>query len=729
VTDCKQTFLKSSPRDGMTLREMYRLPPVYGAAPGGLQWSPDGRTLAFLWNADGDLRQDIYLLGQDDKPRCLTDSAAVGPLPVEDDERPEADIADAERLQRGVTQFAWSPDGRWIAYLCRGDLFRVEIESGRTTRLISSSQERKGLQISDDGRKIAFLSGGNVWTYDLADGTVAQGTFFSRDQVSVTGFCLSPCSKYLAVSVSDRSMLEKVKMPDYTPEKEVKINELRRGNVGKPLEKIRVGIVPVGGGRMNRIALADPAGEDKKGDEGLDTGRSIRLRHMTWTWDSSRLLVSFTSKNYRDFHVYAVTVGREEMPVEIYSETQEPWFDHTPLPVSPDSKYVYFLSYRSGWRHIYRVPVAGGEPEQITRGEFDIAGFAGFWIPRRGDRIFYAAHSPDPCECRIFRVGLGGGESREVSPARPFCDVTASEDGKSLAFVCSSILKPPRLWIARKDAAPREVLSTARPEFEKITQPKIERFRFSNESDGAEIHGQMILPYDFDPAQKYPVVLSCIYAGQGKNAFNRYHLLDAYMANEMGYILVHMDLRASTGYGREFFYGYYKKMGIIDAEECVSCAKHLRTLPYVDGERIGLWGGSYGGFLTLMVMCNHPGVFHTGISWKPVTDWRNYNDDYTCQRLTRPTDDPEVYRATSPVFHADGLQGNLLLVHGLQDDNVLFQDCVWMAQKLIEAGKYFDLMIYPRDDHGLTLRPESLPDCMERFAAYFEQRMGRGPGR
>ena len=286
---------------------------------------------------------------------------------------------------------------------------------------------------------------------------------------------------------------------------------------------------------------------------------------------------------------------------------------------------------------------------------------------------------------------------------------------------------PQEIYRRSNGSEPVRVTSSPLPELEKIKKPKLERFTFENKSDGATIHAKMILPHNFDPSKKYPVILTCVYAGMGKEGFGRYQLLDTYMANEMGYILVGIDLRASIGYGGDFQTGYFKSMGIIDSEECVSCTEYLKKLPYVDGERLGIWGGSYGGFLTLMVMCKYPGVFHTGISWKPVTDWRNYWDSYTGERLTRPVDDPEVFKATSPAFHAEDFEGNLLLVHGMQDDNVLFQDAVWMVQKLIEAGKYFDLMIYPKDDHMLSLRHESLPDIMERFAAYFEDKMGLGP--
>jgi dipeptidyl-peptidase-4 len=328
----------------------------------------------------------------------------------------------------------------------------------------------------------------------------------------------------------------------------------------------------------------------------------------------------------------------------------------------------------------------------------------------------------------VFGIPLEGGPQEIVSPELTWTSETAvSDDGMSLAFTSSGVMVPPEVYVALDGSPHARITSSPLPEFKAIKKPQVRKFTFANKSDGAEIRAKMVLPHDFDPSKKHPVVLTCIYAGMGKMSFGRYQILDTFMANEMGYILIGIDLRASHGYGDEFLMGYYKKMGIIDTDECVSCAEYLRTLPFVDSDRIGLWGGSYGGFLTLMVMCTRPGVFHTGVSWKPVTDWRNYDDDYTAERLSRPEDDPEVYKATSPVFHAGGLEGNLLLVHGMLDDNVLFQDAVWMIQKLIEAGKYFDLAIYPRDNHMFDLRHESLPDLTERIAAYFEEHMGLGP--
>lgn len=722
----KKTFLKSQPKNGLTLREMFTRPLIYGTPPSSPKWSTDGKTLAFLWNEGGEPLCDVYIsTSSDAKPVRITDAAAISPLPVEDDERPKVETEYAEVMYSGVNDFDWltkdenvPTSERWIAFLCRGNIFKVSAAGGEPTRLTKTTQGVGNLKVSPDGRKIGFLSGGNIWAYDTEVGSMAQLTFFSKDQVTVNRYEWSPDSKHIGFEVEDRSMFERVKMPDYSPENEVKIIELRRNNVGKPLSKSRIGMVPAEGGKMARVMLPGYS-TDKN-----DTGDNLCIHSLMWTPDSSKMVFAFSARISKDWHIIAVEPGKEDTPDELYKETSEPWFDWSFPQISPDSKYVYFLTYLTNWRQLYRVPMAGGKIEQITDGKFDMTTIL---IPKKGSEIIFTANWPHPTAQDAYTLPFEGGEPKKISPEHTWSSVIASDDGKTLAFNSSSVMVPAELYWKTESGDFTKLTHSPLPAFEKIPAPQVKRFSFKNETDDAVLSGRMILPHNFDPSKKYPVVMTCIYAGAGKEGFGRYQVLDTYMANEMGYIIVGVDIRATMGYGKDFFFGYHKNLGLIDAEECVSCAKYMKTLPYVDSERVGFWGGSYGGFLVLMVMCNHPGVFHTGISWKPVTDWRNYWDGYTAPRLGRPEDDPEIYKATSPVFHAAGLEGNLLVVHGMLDDNVLFQDAAWMIQRMIEEGKYFDLMIYPRDDHGLTRRHESLPDCMERFAAYFEEHMGLGP--
>jgi dipeptidyl-peptidase-4 len=709
-----QSFLKLIP-NGLTLREIYTRPVAYGISPESLKWSNDGKMLAFLWSDQGGSLRDLYITTGSEL-RQITDARTIPPLPVEDDERPKADVAYAEEMARGVGEFDWVGDQ--IVYTVRGNLFVIDpsLCVPHALTLGSLAVARVKVCLADD--RIGFVFNNNVWSYRLNNGELRQLTYFGKEGVSVTDYHWSPDGKYLAISVEDTSVYEKIRMPDYTPEKEVKINELRRNNAGKPLSKTRVGIVSSEGGLMSRVNLPAPGKEPTRADE-IDTGDDHRIQSLAWTHDSACLLIGYEDSSYKDYRIVQVTPGKEADPKEVYFERSEPWFEYTPVLSTPDSKGVLFASYKDRWRRLYRLSLSDSELCPLTPEGIDISGFT---VPKRGLCALVSAFNPAPTEQQVFETSLDGSGWKQISTGATNSSVFANDDGTRLAFLNSSVMSPPQLILDGKT-----LLNTAHEKFDQVTQPKVQRFSFTNASDNVTIHGKLILPHNFDPSKKYPAVLTCIYAGLGKEGFARYQPLDAFMANEMGYVIVAIDLRASMGYGRDFFFGYHKKLGIIDAEECVSCASYLRGLPFIDGDRIGLWGGSYGGFLTLMVMCNHPGVFHTGISWKPVTDWRNYWDEYIGPRLGRPQDDPEVYEATSPVFHAEGLEGNLLVVHGMLDDNVLFQDCAWMLQKLIEARKYFDLMIYPRDNHGLDLRHESLPDCMERFAAYFEEHMGLGP--
>jgi len=720
-------FVRATARGQFRLAELFTQPPVYGVSPSMPLWSPSAPLLAFLWNQDGGLLQDIWVSSPDAPPTRTTSAADIEPSPVEDDKRVPADVEHDERIRAGITEYIWSDEGGRLFFVCRGDLYRIDPSGGGLTALVRGNGGIHSLAAVPGTDGVSFLMQSNVWVLDPARPSLRRLTFFGQPNVAVSQYAWSPDGSQLAVGVHDTSEWETVRMPDYTPADGVKINELRRNNVGKPLAKWRVGVVPSDGGLLRRIALELPG----EGPISGDAGEALILHALGWTWDGRHVVASYTGPWYRDYRVVAAPADDLEHPVAVVDETELPWFARTAVASSPDGRHLYFASARDGWSRAYRVPIEGGKPQPVTPSETDLGSFA---VPRRGECLVFSSWEPDPRDLSLWRAEPDGRDRVAVDSGEGNRWFSVSDDGRRIAAVHSRVMRPPTLFRVDTVAGPDGrtlVVDSATERFSGVVLPRVERFSFpftySKTGGTDELRGKMIMPAGFDPSLRYPVVLSCVYAGQGKDAFGRYQLLDTWMANEMGYISVGLDLRASPGYGHRFLTGYYKSLGVIDSEELVRCADHMRGLPYVDPERIGIWGGSYGGFLVLMVMCNHPGVFHTGVSFKPVTDWRNYWDGYTAPRLTRPDDDPAAYEACSPVYHAAGLQGNLLIVHGMQDDNVLFQDCAWMIQRLIEAGKYFDLMVYPRDNHGLTLREESLPDCMERIAAYFEEHMGLGP--
>jgi dipeptidyl-peptidase-4 len=349
MTGSKKTFLKAKPKGEMTLREMFTRPLIYGTDPGSLKWSPDSKTLAFLWNEEGEPYKDIYVSHFDHPEKLikLTDCSSIKPLPIEDDERPEEDVDYSEVMQRGVTEFDWLVrDGKTeIVYLCRGNLFRVSVDGGESLRITKSSQGVGQVKITQESRLIGFLMNSNLWAYDTSNGSLSQLTYFSKSHVSVTDYRWSPDSNRAVVGISDTSMFETIKMPDYSPEKEVKINELRRNNAGKPREKVRLGIVSTEGGKTSFIRIP---GVQSKEEKKIDTGDEIWIHGMTWTPDGSRLLVTYTGDGKLDWHLFAVEPGKESEPVELFTENVEPWADWAFPASSPDSKYAYYASYESG---------------------------------------------------------------------------------------------------------------------------------------------------------------------------------------------------------------------------------------------------------------------------------------------------------------------------------------------------------------------------------------------
>jgi len=705
-------YVKAPLKGKFTLEQLFSRPNIWGEAPSQVKWDKGSQRVAFLWNQEGERFKDLWVVSiPEGKLTRLTKMKDFPPIPLQEDKRTEEERRDAELLDNGVAYFDWSPKGDELVLTYRGDIFVVKVEGGEAPkRIIQSLEGESRPQFSPDGELIAFVKEGNLLVYDRREGTIRQLTTLSQPQVSIREYSWTPDGSSIFLTTRDTGMHRDIVVPDYTPQYTT-ARKIKRWYVGDPFPITRLGRVAREGGIVQWV----------------DFGEELfSLRGFKWSPDGTLLLVNHMGKDYKNWRIYLINPGTLEKK-EVYHEYQEPWVGSTNVFWSPDGSTLYLTSERDGWGHIYAMPAEGGELNQLTKGEWDVLSLS---VPEKGENLFFTSSAVHPLEKHLFSLNLKGGTPLQLTSTKGDYSPFVSPDGRWSVVSFSQVQTPPDLYLLANGERGRKMQRLShspRSEFAQVEVCVPRYFTFTNEEDGKTIHARMLVPKNFSQSKRYPVVISCVYANRAKNLWSRYHLLDFYMVNEMNYIVVDVDNRASVGYGKDFHYGYYKLLGVVDSAELVSAANYLKKLSYVDPQRIGLWGGSYGGFLTLMVMCNHPGVFHTGVAWKSVTDWHNYFDSYTAQRLGRPQEDEEVYKKTSPVFHAAGLKGNLLLIHGMQDVNVLFQDTAQMVQKLIEAGKYFDLMVYPRDNHAFSLRDESLPDLMKRIARYFEEQMGVGP--
>jgi len=388
----------------------------------------------------------------------------------------------------------------------------------------------------------------------------------------------------------------------------------------------------------------------------------------------------------------------------------------------PDNQNVWFLSESSGYEHLYTVPYAGGGSRALTSGKWEV-----FGVDFSDDKkSFYLTTSEEsPFVRHLYRMPVNGGSRVKLTTTTGNHAAIVSPDGTAFAEIYSYSNKPPEVFITggRRPASdnPVKVTTSPSPEFASYAWLDVPIVTF-RARDGVEVPARIYKPAGYTGG---PAVIFVHGAGYLQNVhrwwssyfreFMFHHLL-----MEHGYLVLDVDYRGSAGYGRDWRTAIYRHMGGKDLEDQLDAAHWLAQQHGVDPKRIGVYGGSYGGFITLMALFTAPGTFTAGAALRPVTDWAHYNNGYTSNILNTPRDDPEAYRRSSPIYFAEGLRDNLLICHGVTDTNVFYQDSVRLVQKLIELRKEnWSIAPYPVEDHGFV-EPTSWADEYKRIFGLFE---------
>jgi dipeptidyl aminopeptidase/acylaminoacyl peptidase len=393
----------------------------------------------------------------------------------------------------------------------------------------------------------------------------------------------------------------------------------------------------------------------------------------------------------------------------------------------PDNKRFLFLSEQTGYMQLYSMDMSAAAPvaKPLTSGSFEVTSAQ---LSKDRTQVFLQTNEVHPGERHFYTMSVDGGARTKITSMTGSNDATVSPDEKSIALIHSYSTKPPELHVMPLAAGAPAVQVTTTPTEEwrsfKWIDPKVITYKAR---DGKDVYARLYTPEmigaNRDP--KKPAVIFVHGAGYLQNAhkywstYYREYMFHNLLASR-GYVVLDPDYRASSGYGRDWRTGIYRFMGGKDLEDVVDGAKFLVATEKVDAKRIGVYGGSYGGFITLMAMFTTPDVFVAGAALRPVTDWSHYNHGYTSNILNTPITDPEAYQKSSPIFHAAGLKGHLLILHGMVDTNVFFQDSVRLAQRLIELRKEnWEIAPYPVENHAFT-EETSWADEYKRILKLFE---------
>ena len=461
------------------------------------------------------------------------------------------------------------------------------------------------------------------------------------------------------------------------------------------------------------------------------SARPLEVHGLSWSDDGRRLALELRARDNKDRWL-ATWDSAGGVLTPRHRLTDPAWinWDFNEIGWLRDNETLWFLSEETGSSQLYRLSTNSGEirrltPEGAPPVKYEVSAPS---LSRDGRYLYYTANREHPGKYELWRVDAGTAKAEPITRlGGSFTQGVLSPDESQVLFLHSAINRPDEVYVqaARPGAEARQVTSTRTPLFlaQDWTAPEI--LPIPSTHGAGAIYARVYTPKDFDPARKYPAAVFVHGAGYlqevtyGWSNYFREFMFSTFLTRH-GYVVLDMDYRASAGYGRDWRTAIYRRMGHPELEDLQDGVAWLAQHRNVDPARVGVWGGSYGGFLTYMALFRQPDLFAAGAALRPVSDWAHYNEDYTANILNRPEIDPEAYETSSPIEYAAGLAKPLLICDGMQDSNVFFQDNVRLVQRLIELKKEnFQIAIYPVEDHTFV-QPTSWLDEYRRIFKLFE---------
>lgn len=486
------------------------------------------------------------------------------------------------------------------------------------------------------------------------------------------------------------------------------------------------------GERKEEDKQEEPKKEEAKKE---DKPRPVEVAEARWSDDGRQLALAFRARDNKDRWIATWDTEKRQL-IHRDRLTDPAWinWDFNEFGWLWDNETLWFLSEETGFSGLYLLSTKPGGQSGDKRlltppGRYEVAAPR---LSRDGRALYYSANQEHPGKYDAWRVDVATGKAEQLTRLGGLTEAIPSPDERQLLIVHSGIDRPNELYVQptrppnRSDSEAKQVTNTRTKAFlaQEWAMPEIVPVP-STHGAPAPVYARVYTPKDFDPAKKYPAAMFVHGAGYlqnvhyGWSSYFREFMFHTFLTRH-GYVVIDMDYRASAGYGRDWRTAIYRQMGHPELEDMEDGVAWLVANKSVDPQRVGVYGGSYGGFMTYMALFRAPDLFAAGAALRPVTDWAHYNEEYTSNILNRPEDDPEAYEKSSPIEYAAGLQKPLLICDGMLDSNVFFQDNVRLVQRLIELKKEnFEMAVYPVEDHAF-IHPTSWLDEYRRIFKLFE---------
>ena len=706
----------------LSIEAIFGEPGLTGPAPSQFQWSPDGKQLTYILARDGESdARDLWVfdLAGGEKRILVSDEQLSGLAPSTD--QATQDERERERRRRyAVAAYLWAPDAKAILFTSAGRLYLFDLASGKARPLAAARSGVRDPKFSPDGRWVSFLLRHDLWVVPVDGGeerpltTGATDTLFHGDLDWVypeefairSGYAWSPDSRRIAFLELDQSRVPAYPITDLIS-LEASVDFQRYPKAGDPNPQARLGIVEVkNAGRRNaRTVWVKKTAE--------------YLPRFSWVNDS-RLAVQLLNRAQTELQLVFAD-ARDGVTSTVLVENDPYWINITnDLKFLDESKEFLWTSERSGYRHIEVYGYDGQSKRTLTSGDWEVEGVEK--VDAKDGWVFYTSNESNVLGSNLYRIRLDGSQKTRLSDGRGVHTVNINDQGTAYLDASSTLTTVPQ-WQVHAVAGDKSFAlhqSRSLKEYN-LVEPELQTLKTS---DDALIRVLLLKPQRMEPRRKYPVLVY-VYGGPHaptiRDSFDNRgrYLFHQYLASK-GYVVAQIDDRTSSILGHRHEAAARRKYGPTALSDYLTAIDHLKELSFVDPERIGIWGWSGGGFSTCFAL-THSKAFRLGIAVAPVTDWRLYDSIYTERYMGLPAEEEEAYRETSPLRAAKDLHGRLVLAHGTADDNVHLQNTVKMVQALIDAGKPYDLLLYPGKTHGIygsTARVHlfrSIEEYLERY--------------
>ncbi|XOV88717.1 MAG: DPP IV N-terminal domain-containing protein [Pseudomonadota bacterium] len=705
----------------LTIERLFSEPDLSGRPPLEVKFSPDARLVTFLQASAHQLeQQDLWCCRlADGEITCLVQANSLGGGSGELSAEDKAARERRRISQRGIIEYLWHPDSTHLLFPLDGVLFIYDIKSASARQLTPPGTVQTDARFSPDGRFVSFVRSRNLFVINLDSGTETQLTFDASETISnglpefiaqeemhrFEGYWWSPDSTRLAFLQVDESTV------DLTHRFEIEADNFgvfaqRYPFAGRPNAAVRPGLVNL------------------KGEvEWLDLARSpdSYLARVDWLADGSAVAIQVQSRNQQQLDLVLCRPGQAARVV--LTETCDTWINLNDHFRSLPSGRLLWGSERSGFCHLYLLSADGTPLNQVTRGDWVVLRVCG--VDETSGSVYFEGYADSPLETHLYVTALDGSgmptrltrtgqthQTRLAADFSCFTDRYASPHAPTGVAVCD-------MGGVVRHTIFANSLNEAHAFFPYISKKTQVSFGVLTAPDGHELHYRLIQPPGASPTARVPAIVT-VYGGPGVQRVTRdwlppwYH----YMAAR-GYALFALDNRGSSGRGRAFESVIFQQLGVVEVLDQMLGARFLQSLPWVDAGRLGVFGHSYGGYLTLMLMMKSDGLFRAGVSVAPVTDWHLYDTHYTERFLGAPSDNVAGYEQSSVFPHVKNLSGALLLIHGMADDNVLFTHTTKLLARLQADNVGFEFMAYPGAKHGITGRTNNIHrySLMDEFFA------------